>query len=85
MPAILAVFTIISVCFYHTAGYLKPIGEYYESVAMVALFYLFISHATPIEARQAHPFEALEALAATHPGASIGFYYVGLTVAVDCL
>jgi Organic solute transporter Ostalpha len=83
LPAIIAVFSLLSVCFYHISGYLRPIGEYYECIAMVALFILFIRHATPDEAKTSDAFDSLDVVAANHPGASLPTLYVSLPI-ISC-
>jgi hypothetical protein len=74
----MAIFSLFSAWFYHTAGYLKPIGEYYECFALVAIFFLFINYASPNNIRGIHPFQKLEILAATYPGVTLQKLYVSL-------
>lgn len=75
-PAIIAIFSIFGVWFYDVAGYVKPIGEYYECFSLVAIFYLFIHYATPDDAKGRHPFCKLDIIAATHDNANITTLYV---------
>lgn len=70
-PAVIAVFGFLCVRFYHFAGYLKPIGECYESIALIAFYYLLFIYVTPVENRGVHPFSNLKHLKMRQA------YYVG--------
>lgn len=59
-PGIFAVCCFFSVWFYDSAAWLKPIPQFYESVAFVALFYLLVVYVTPDEESREDFFENLE-------------------------
>jgi hypothetical protein len=77
-PAIIAIFSIFGVWFYDVSGYVKPIGEYYECISLVALFYLFIHYATPDNAEGQHPFQKLDIIAVTYNNTNIAKLYVSI-------
>lgn len=76
VPAIISVFCFFGVWFNSTSGFLKPIGEYYESVALIAVFLLFLTFATPIQERGQSIFGNIENLQERNGGASLSTYYV---------
>ncbi|KAF2093146.1 hypothetical protein NA57DRAFT_61669 [Rhizodiscina lignyota] len=65
-PAVIAIFSFFGVWFYGAAGYVKPIGEWYECFALVPIFYLFIHYATPNGPVSTHPFNKLPVTAASY-------------------
>jgi hypothetical protein len=50
-PAIISIFDFLGVAAYNASGFLKPVGEYYDALALVSLYLLFITYATPPENR----------------------------------
>jgi peptidoglycan/LPS O-acetylase OafA/YrhL len=84
-PAIISTFDLLSVVFYSGSGFLKPIGEYYDAVALVSLYLLFVTYATQPEGR-GNPrrlFESIPNLYAQHSyqqlsNNELGQYYVSI-------
>jgi len=62
-PFIIGVASFFGVWFYGAAGYVKPLGEWYEVLALISVFYLMIHYATPAEADGKHPFYKLDVIA----------------------
>jgi hypothetical protein len=69
---------------YDASGFLNPIGEYYDALALVSLYLLFVIYATQPERRGGGPralFESLPELYAQHSYQQVkknelGEYYV---------
>lgn len=76
VPAIISVFCFFGIWFNSTSGFLKPIGGYYESVALVAVFLLFLTFATPMPERGQSIFTNIENLHEKNGGADLSTYYV---------
>ncbi|KIV98582.1 uncharacterized protein PV09_09629 [Verruconis gallopava] len=50
-PAIISIFEFFGIWKPDASGFLKPIGEYYDALALVSLYLLFQTLATPSESR----------------------------------
>jgi hypothetical protein len=75
-PAVISVFCFFGVWFQSTSGFLKPIGEYYECIALVAVYLLFLTFATPLQERGQNIFNSLGSLQQRNGGANMSTYYV---------
>ena len=89
-PAVISFFDFLAVAVYPASGFLKPIGEYYDAVALVALYLLFITYATPLEKRGGprELYENIPVLYAQHSYQQIkknelGQYYVSQMTAIS--
>lgn len=51
---------LFSVWFYNAAGYITPVGEYYEGFAITSLFLLYLALVSPDESRREQFFDSLE-------------------------
>lgn len=76
VPAIISIFCFFGIWFNSTSGFLKPIGEYYESIALVAIFLLFLTFATPMQERGHSNFSNIENLQERNGGGLLSTYYV---------
>lgn len=65
-PAIIGICSFFGVLFYGAAGYVKPVGEWYECWTLVAVYYLIIHYARANEPDGVHPFNKLPNIAATY-------------------
>ena len=82
-PAIICACNFGGLWSYRASGYLKPIGEYSEAFAMVALYALLLTYVAPENQRGSiiQLYEALPAVCAdcgSHNKASLSSYYVCL-------
>lgn len=80
VPAFISVFCFFGIWFNGTSGFLKPIGEYYESFALVSVFLLFLTFATPLHDRGQSIFGSLEILQERNGGANLSTYYVSFLI-----
>jgi hypothetical protein len=60
-PAIISFFDFLAVAIYPASGFVKPLGEYYDAIALVCLYLLFITYATP-EGRRGSPRDTYKQL-----------------------
>jgi len=81
-PAIVCLANFFGTWFYDVSGFLIPIGEYYDAIALACLYLLFITYATPPEARGGPKqlFKTIPALHAQHEyqnvkGSGLQAYY----------
>jgi Organic solute transporter Ostalpha len=75
-PAVISVFCFFGVWFQNTSGFIKPIGEYYECIALVAVYLLFLTFSTPLQQRGHSIFNNLPTLQERNGGADMSTYYV---------
>lgn len=47
VPTVFAIFSFLSVLFYQTSIYLRPLAEIYESIAIPAIFILYVHYVFP--------------------------------------
>jgi len=75
-PAVISIFCFFGIWFQSTSGFLKPIGEYYECISLVAVYLLFLTFATPLQERGRSIFQNLQTLQERNGSAVMSTYYV---------
>lgn len=80
VPAIYAIFSLLSIGFYNASDYLVPVADLYECFGLVAIFYFMINVVAPNEDRDSF-FDQLELRSAgeTTPGGSLAWFQVSPT------